>query len=152
MLNDFQYIVNREEMNFGNRDLIRQISANTNRRYIVYGDWGSTRPREPSAHRQRPLDRIDYPTPSGCVIARNGSERWTFRDAAVEIVENSGAWNGNLNVWGENMILQTIMNPDFGINTPQKNVAARVNIHLHLQAFFDEPDFVDRDFDEDWED
>ena len=50
------------------------------------------------------------------------------------------------------MILQTIMNPDFGINTPQKNVAARVNIHLHLQTFFEEPDFVDWDFDEDWED
>ena len=74
MLNNFQDIVNCEEITFGSRDLVRQVAANTNRRYIVYGDWGSTRPREPSSHRQRPLDRIDYPTPSGCVIARNGDE------------------------------------------------------------------------------
>lgn len=152
MLGNFQEIINSEEVRFGNRKLVREITANSNRRYIVYGDWGSTRPREPSSHRQRPLSRIDYPTPNGCVIARNGEERWTFKDAAEEVVHNSGLWNGNLRVWGENMILQTIINPDFGINTPQKNVASRVNIHLHLQAFFGEPGFEDLDFDEDWED
>ena len=151
MLKDFQNIQNSEEVPFNNRALMDRIKANTNRRYILYGDWGSTRPREPSSHRQRPLDRIDYPTPQSWIIARNREDRWTYKDAAKQIVHNSGFWDGKLNIWGENMILQTIVNPDFGINTPQKNVASRINIHLHRQAFY-EADLSGIDFDDDWED
>lgn len=44
MLKNFQDIINNEVVLFSNRDLVRQIAANTNRRYVVYGDWGSTRP------------------------------------------------------------------------------------------------------------
>ena len=152
MLSDFQDVNSLKEVPIGGRALVQQIASNTNRRNIVYGDWGSTRPREPASHRQRPLDRIDYPTPNAWVIARNKDAQWTYKEAAEAIVHRSKMWNGNLNIWGENMIVQTIANPIFGINTPQKNVASRVNIHLHLQAFYGEPDFEKLDFDEDWED
>jgi hypothetical protein len=136
---------------FSNHELIAQIAQNTNRARIVYGDWGSTRPRERAGHRSRPYDRIDYPLSNAWLIARNRAEEWSFRDAAEEIVRRSGEWDDDLNIWGANMILQTLANPAFGINTPQKNVAARVNIHLHRQAFYGE-DTHGFDFDDDWPD
>ena len=148
---DFQSFQGCREVSFNNRTLIAQIARNHNRRRVVYGDWGSTRPREPSGHRRRPIDRIDYPVSDGWLFARNREREWNFRDAAEEIVWRSGQWDNDLNIWGANMILQTLANPAFGINTPQKNVASRVNIHLHRQAFYGD-DTSGLDFDEDWPD
>lgn len=136
---------------FSNRKLVAQIARDHNRRLVVYGDWGSTRPREASGHRQRPLDRIDYPIDEAWIIARNRIEAWNFQHAAEEVVKRSNYWDGELNIWGTNMILQTLANPAFGINTPQKNVASRVNIHIHRQVFFGD-DIRGIDFDEDWRD
>ena len=50
------------------------------------------------------------------------------------------------------MIYQTTINEEIGIDTPQKNVAARVNIHLHRQAFYGQTDLGSMNFDEPWED
>ncbi len=152
MPKQFSEIIEHEFVAFSNRDLVDQIARQSNRQRVVYGDWGSTRPREPSGFAQRPYDRIDYPTGNGWVIARNKDKDWTFKEAAKEIVSLDEYWDGSLGIWGENMIMQTANNPAFAINTPQKNVAARVNIHLHRQAFFNDPDVHDYDFDEDWED
>lgn len=137
---------------FNNRILVDQISRNSNRTSVIYGDWGSTRPREPSGFANRPLDRIDYPTDNAWYIARNKDQEWDFETAAEELIGNTDIWNGNLNIWGEEMIYQTTINEEIGIDTPQKNVAARVNIHLHRQAFYGQPGLDTMDFDEDWED
>lgn len=136
---------------FSNRALVEQVARNHNRRRVVYGDWGSTRPREAREHGRRPYDRIDYPRDDEWIIARNREEEWSFRDAAEAIVHRSGYWDEELEVWGTNMIRQTLANPIFGINTPQKNVAARVNVHLHRQALYGQ-DLRHEDFDEPWED
>lgn len=48
------------------------------------------------------------------------------------------------------MLEQANLGPDVGINTAQKNVASRVNIHLHRQAFYGVDDFGSIDLDEDW--
>lgn len=137
---------------FSNRQLVDQISRQSNRTSVIYGDWGSTRPREESGFANRPLDRIDYPTDGAWYIARNKDEEWDFETAAKELIENSGVWNGNLNIWGEEMIYQTTINEEIGIDTPQKNVAARVNIHLHRQAFHGQEGLDGMKFDEPWED
>lgn len=137
---------------FNNRQLVNQISRRSNRAKIVYGDWGSTRPREPGGYANRPLDRIDYPTEDAWYIVRNKEKNWDFEEAAEVLIERSGVWDGNLNIWGEEMIYQTTINEEIGIDTPQKNVAARVNIHLHRQAFYGQPGLDAMDFDEDWED
>ena len=137
---------------FNNRQLVEQISRNSNRNTVIYGDWGSTRPREPGGFANRPLDRIDYPTENSWYIVRNKDEEWDFESAAEELVENTAIWDGNLNIWGEEMIYQTSINEEIGIDTPQKNVAARVNIHLHRQAFYGVPGLDEMNFDEDWED
>ena len=137
---------------FSNRQLVEQISRRSNRTFVVYGDWGSTRPRETGGYANRPLDRIDYPTGDAWYIARNKEEEWNFARAASELIQGSEVWDGNLNIWGEEMIYQTTINEEIGIDTPQKNVAARVNMHLHRQAFYGRARLSDMDFDEDWED
>lgn len=136
---------------FNNRRLVDQIARNSNRARVIYGDWGSTRPREVGGFANRPLDRIDYPTDTVWHISRNKDDEWDFRDAALAIVQ-SPAWDGNLGIWGEELIEQTTINEELGIDTPQKNVAARVNIHLHRQAFFGQPPIDPAAFDEEWQD
>lgn len=137
---------------FSNRELVQQIARGSNRTSVIYGDWGSTRPREATGFANRPFDRIDYPTETAWHIARNKDEEWDFERAARQIIQSENIWDGTLGIWGEEMIYQTTINEEIGINTPQKNVAARVNIHLHRQAFFGEPGLGGMDFDEDWED
>ncbi|MBX9463598.1 MAG: beta family protein [Aquamicrobium sp.] len=137
---------------FSNRMLVDQIrQRRSNRSRIIYGDWGSTRPREPAGFANRPLDRVDYPTRIAWDIARNKTQSWDFRQSAQAIV-NSADWDGKLGIWGEEQILNTTISPALGIDTPQKNVAARVNIHLHRQAFYDVGNLSGINLDEDWED
>lgn len=136
---------------FSNRTLISQIARSTNRERIVYGDWGSTRPREYGGFASRPLDRIDYPTDEAWLISRNKDDEWDFRDAALAVVA-SEYWDGDLGIWGEEMIRNTTINPGIGIDSPQKNVASRVNIHLHRQAFYGLPPLDALSLDEDWQD
>ncbi|WP_295074634.1 beta family protein [Tabrizicola sp.] len=137
---------------FSNRQLIDQIRLRrSNRARIIYGDWGSTRPREPGGFATRPLDRVDYPTGDAWYIARNKDDAWDFRLAAQAILA-SGEWEGDLDIWGEEMIENTAISPALGIDTPQKNVASRVNIHLHRQAFFGTGDLGSLNLDEDWQD
>lgn len=139
-------------VSFSNRILLDQIrQRRSNRLRIVYGDWGSTRPREPSGFASRPLDRVDYPTVSAWNIARSKTQSWDFRMAAQAIVARND-WDGNLGIWGEEQIINTTISPALGIDTPQKNVAARVNIHLHRQAFFGAGSLSGMNLDEDWQD
>lgn len=145
----FSEIEGIKNVSFTNRNLIKNLERSTNRTKFIYGDWGSTRPRE-AGMASRPLPRIDYPTENSWLFARNKDDNWNFQNAAQAIV-NSSEWNESygLGVWGEQMIEQTSKSNDLGINTPQKNVAARVNIHLHRQAFYD-VDLTSVNLDEEW--
>ena len=79
------------------------------------------------------------------------SDEWDFQRAAQAIV-SSPEWDGALGIWGEEMIANTTINEELGIDTPQKNVAARVNIHLHRQAFSGTGNLSGMNLDEDWQD
>lgn len=138
---------------FDNREFLAELIQVTNRQRITYGDWGSTRPREKGIA-SRPKPRIDLAVRNGWLSARNKPEEWGFDDAADEIM-GSKQWKeevDGLGIWGEFMIRQTSINPALGINTPQKNVAARVNLHLHIQAFYDAGNIKGMNLDEKWED
>ena len=139
------------EVTFSNRQLLDQVARQSNRARVIYGDWGSTRPREPGGFANRPLDRVDYPADNAWHIARNKGDKWDFRDAALAIVE-SPEWKGDLGIWGEEMIQDTTINEELGIDTPQKNVATRVNIHLHRQSFYGMLPGDSAVFDEEWRD
>lgn len=137
---------------FDNRQCLAELVQLTNRQRITYGDWGSTRPREQGIA-SRPKPRIDLAVRDGWLSARNKPDDWDYDDAADEILK-SDKWKevDGLGVWGEVMIRQTAINPALGINSPQKNVAARVNLHLHIQAFYDDGDIKGINLDEQWQD
>lgn len=149
MLRGFADIEGLGEEGFSNHELLTQLRRSTNRDRVLYGDWGSTRPREASFG-QAPFPRIDYATADSWVFARNRAESWNYRRAAEEMV-NSRVWDGGLRIWGERMIRDTAVNPEFAIDTAQKNVAARVNIHLHRQALYGE-EIRGIDLDDEWVD
>jgi len=120
---------------FKNRDLIGQIQKTTNKK-IVYGDWGSTKPRNYD-RASTPKTRIDYPSDTSWIIARGQEEEISFRNAAEHIVKNK-KWSGHLGIWGEQLIDGTAQGQAFAIDTMPKMYAARINIHIHRQAFYDQ--------------
>lgn len=142
-----------ETRQFHNRELLKLIQEKTNRSTLIYGDWGSTRPRKNNEDGWPGPPRIDYPTDNTWCIARNADEGWNFKRAAEEIINNSGVWSGNLDTLGETMIHRTAtLGQKFGINSLKQNTTARVSIHLHQQALYGREDISTIDFDDDWED
>lgn len=119
---------------FSNRALIAQVKRTTNHPNIVYGGWGTTRPRS-YGHSKQPKNRIDYPTDGSWVFARDKEENVAFQAAAARIT-GSEYWSGNFGIWGEQLIEGTAVGQAFAIDTMPKMYAARINIHLHRQAFY----------------
>lgn len=131
---DFTQFDGLVEKTFSNRALIAQVQQGTNHPHIVYGDWGSTRPRS-YGHASAPKNRIDFPTDGSWLFARNNQFEVSFPVAAQRIV-GSAQWSGNLGIWGEQLIEGTALGQTFAIDTMPKMYAARINIHLHRQAYF----------------
>lgn len=131
---DFTRYDGTEAEVFTNRELVAQVQRVTNRSRIVYGDWGTTRPRA-YGHASQPRNRIDYPTDRSWVIARDRDESVDFQTAASRITE-SAHWSGDLGIWGEQLIEGTAAGQPFSIDSMPKMYAARINIHLHRQAFY----------------
>ncbi len=151
---EFSSISGVQQTIFNNRNLVNQLNINNPNNKIIYGDWGSTRPRQQdNAFFNRPLSRIDYPVKNSWYIARNKTASWDYHIAAKEIIKNP-AWLGNLGIWGEDMIKRTAQKQSLGIDTPIKNVASRINIHLHRQAFHstNDTDLTNIDLEEDFVD
>ncbi|MFS8182956.1 beta family protein [Pseudovibrio denitrificans] len=123
-----------DAIRFTNRDLIAQVQRGTNHPRIIYGDWGTTKPRS-YGHASQPKNRIDYPADTSWIIARNKDEEVSFQVAAQRIVE-SDEWSGSLGIWGEQLIGGTAAGQAFAIDTMPKMYSARINIHLHRQAFY----------------
>ena len=119
----------------------RVLFNNLSRRYgnqfpFIYGDWATTKPREYGMGRT-PAARIDYAVSNSWVIFRKRDE-WDYLEAAKALM-NSAYWQGDLEVWGNLMINKTAHGDVTGITSPTKNVAARVNLHLQHQTWFDDP-------------
>lgn len=132
---DFTIFDGLKECHFSNRELIEEIKRSTNYPKIIYGDWGSTKPRMNNSHASPPKKRIDYPTDTSWVISRDQENSLDLREAAKRVV-SSEYWSGNLGIWGEQMIEATAQGLPFSIESMPKMYATRINIHLHLQAFY----------------
>jgi hypothetical protein len=132
---DFTVFDGIEELGFSNRDLLAQIRQATNHPRMIYSDWGSTKPRS-YGHASAPKNRIDYPTDKGWVIARDNVDPVSFQTAAKRIVAAKGKWTGGLGIWGEQLIEGAAAGQAFAIDSMPKMYSARINIHLHRQAFY----------------
>lgn len=132
---DFTVFDGIEELSFSNRDLLAQIKQATNHPRVIYADWGSTKPRA-YGHASAPKNRIDYPTDEGWVIARDNDYPLSFQTAAQRIIVAKGKWSGGLGIWGEQLIEGAAAGQAFAIDSMPKMYSARINIHLHRQAFY----------------
>jgi hypothetical protein len=129
----------------------RLFDALPNRDRFIYSDRGSARVERQSGGGGLPAPRIDYPLLDQWNFYRSddtlGFEG--YREQA-EFLMDDPSWNPNLRVWGTQMIERTAAGDTSAISGPQKSTAARINLHLHRQAFHDDPDAAE-DTDEDWE-
>lgn len=147
---DFTQFDGLDEERFSNRELLALVRQGTNHPTIIYGDWGSTKPRSHGIA-SPPKRRIDYPTDNAWVISRDNGDPIEFDVAAQRIVE-SDYWTGDLGIWGEQLIEGTAEGQDFAIDTMPKMYSVRINIHLHRQAFFGDlppPNALDEEWDDD---
>ena len=136
----FSEISGAKSLPIDSRILFNNIKRRFGNQFVVlYGDWATTKPREDKIART-PAARIDYATVDQWVIHRKKDE-WDYLDAAKELMK-SKYWNKGLHVWGSLMIEKTANGDVSGITTPTKNVAARINLHLHQQAWFDDPNLM----------
>ena len=58
-------------------------------------------------------------------------------------------WMPDLRLWGTQMIEQTALGDKFGINSPAKATAVRINIHLHTQLHYNAK-IEEIDTDDEW--
>lgn len=136
---------------FNNRQVVRKVQLHTNRP-ITYGDWGSTRPRKKGFGRAKV--RVDFPLEDSWLISRKQEDELTYREAA-QLVVNSDSWQQSprLGIWGEQLIEGAARGASNSIGSITRMIAARINIHLHRQAFYGQKDFpTPSQLDEGWSD
>lgn len=127
---------------------------------LVYSDRGSARLDKQSGGGNLPPPRIDFALKHDWRFIRrefndpkspdDGEKEQLYYLCAKEIMLQD-YWPPNLHLWGTQMIELTSKKEMFGINTPQKATAVRINIHLYTQLHYDDV-LENIDTDEDWED
>ena len=147
--NDFTPYDGGCEVPFTNRDLMAEVQRSTNHPKIIFGDWGSTRPRS-YGHASQPKNRIDFPSDRSWLFARDQAESVGLQEAAQRILANP-LWTGDLGIWGEQLIEGTAAGQNFAIDTMAQMYSVRINIHLHRQAFYNDLP-LPSSLDEEWSD
>lgn len=142
------------------RMLFNKISQDMFHINMIYSDRGSARAEKQNGGGGIPSPRIDYPLKNEWQFIRRefrdfgspleGEKEELYIIIAKEIL-NSDFWISELHLWGTQMIELTSKGDKYGINSPQRSTAVRINIHMYNQLHYD--DYIqDIDTDEDWED
>jgi hypothetical protein len=143
---------NLPEQEIYERRLFNSVTGELGSPGLIYSDRGSARaePLGGGGAAEIPA-RIDYPRFDEWTFFRAEHGGFTNYVDQAQRLMGSDAWNGGLRVWGTQMIERTARGDRSAIDNPQKATAARINLHLQLQTFYDEPDEVE-DTEDDWED
>lgn len=121
---------------------------------LIYSDRGSARAERQLGGGGAPAPRIDYPQLAEWRFFRAADSRdrpAAYQRQARLLMTSSGIWDGDLRVWGTQMIERTALGDEAAITSPARATAVRINLHLHRQLFHDDPDGL-YDTDEDWTD
>ncbi len=119
------------------RQLFQAVRQGINIGEIFYGDWGSTRPpADPVPMTNVP--RIDSAARTNWRCWRSDGDE-SYQDIAERALADP-TWSSNLGIWGEYMIEATAEGAPIAIKAPAMAAAVRVNIHMHVQAHFDNPE------------
>ncbi|MEX0604993.1 MAG: beta family protein [Marinobacter sp.] len=150
----------RGELPIYERRLYRKVLKECEEVDMIYSDRGSTRAGKLTGGAGTPPPRIDYPLRDDWRFIRkefgdpkniSESEKLRiYREIAREIM-TSDYWQNGLRLWGTQMIERTSFGDEYGITSPNRATAVRINIHLYQQLHYNDP--LDQlDTDEDWED
>ena len=141
--NSFVDFGKRRATRVDERVLFGNLTRAHNPAILVYGDWGSTRP--PAAPvPMKNVPRIDLPTRSEWISFRrdpNLSNEEGYREIAERVIDDP-SWPDKLNIWGTYTIDWTAKGEPGAIRGSATAAAARINIHLHRQAFFEGNDLL----------
>ena len=128
----FTNIGARGECPIVEQTIFRNVRASTNAERVYYGDWASTRPPS-SEERSGPTPpRIDLPISDRWVMFR-AIDTEGYQEVAARAVSD-GAWPDDLSIWGTHAIEATAIEAPGGISGQLAAAAARINIHMHVQA------------------
>ncbi len=133
---------------------IYELINNDNNGNIIYSDRGSTRINEKRQQGgSKPIPRIDYPVKNDWHFFRENKET-NYNTLAKQAIESSN-WDNKLFLWGTELIKATASSNKLLdiISSPVKATAVRINIHLHMQLFYNDDDSnAYLETDDDWED
>lgn len=128
------------------RQLFNKLRNQTDKLRLVYSDWGSARADRIDGGGRVPPPRLDYPLRDEWMILREdfedpkeikkGEKEALYSGLAIKMI-NKKYWDKSLFTWGTQLIELTSLGDDYGINSPQKSTAVRINIHLHQQIYYD---------------
>jgi len=120
---------------------------------LVYSDRGSARAERQMGGGGQPAPRVDLARLDNWSFFRDdsGGDRIDGYVAQARLAMRSPHWDGALRVWGHQMIERTAGGDRNAIKSPTSSTAARINVHLHRQTFFDDPASA-YETDEEWED
>lgn len=130
---------------------------------LIFSDRGSTRAVDQGGGGV-PRPRIDLPSQSrwnfyrSDCVREDGETNDDFRKRRLEAygqmadeAVRSADWDNNLNIWGTQLIKITQLRSPFGITSPAKATACRINIHLARQSLYG-LGVSAQEFEEDWVD
>lgn len=144
--------VGRPDQEIYERQHFTQVAALEPDR-VIYSDRGSARAEKQMGGGGTPAPRVDLA----------GSTKWAFfRDntdgnrldgyiAQAKKAKASDLWDGDVRVWGNQMIERTAGGDKTAIKSPMTAAAARINIHMHQQLFHGDRSAL-LDTDEEWTD
>ncbi|ABI62418.1 beta family protein [Granulibacter bethesdensis] len=120
---------------------------------LIYSDRGSARAERQLGGGGPPIPRIDYPLRGEWKFFRSedGEDRIAAYIEQAQDVIRSSDWDADLRIWGTQMIERTALGDHSAIVSPKRSTAARINIHLHRQLFYGNPDAM-YDTDDEWSD
>lgn len=134
---------------------------------LIYSDRGSARAEKQSGGAGTPPPRIDYACrnewhfirrelPSNLNNANSEEEKNTKKKQKkllyTEIASDTmlqDYWEASLALYSNYLIELTAKGDDYGIDSPQKATAVRINKHLHTQLYYDNITEI-QDTDDDW--
>ncbi len=146
--------VGLESQEIFERLLFNGVRAQIGGEQLVYGDRGSARAERQLGGGGAPSPRIDYAMPLSWQFFRSGDggARLAAYQALADEAIDSPHWDPALRLWGTQMIERTALGDPDAIISPVRATAARINIHLHRQLFYDDPPDALYETDEDWSD
>lgn len=147
---EFGKVKGSTSFQIGERLLYANVRNNLNAN-LIYGDWASTRPPSYDDGIRRTVPRLDLSFLSAWDVFRSrklehpDDEYETYWESYREVagrVLTSASWDDVPPVWGRYAIECTAADMPVAIKSPITAAAARINLHIHVQANFNTPQLL----------